>query len=268
MSFKISVLMSVFDEKNNFLEEAINSILQQTFTDFEFIIIDDRTNIENKKILNFYQKKDQRIKIINNNKNLGLTRSLNKGIYQSNGLYLARMDSDDVALPDRLKKQYEFLKKNNSYIGCGTLVSFMDEKNKIINKKNHPTSYKDITKSILRYNPFIHPTLMIKKNILLSLGGYDENFYFAQDYDLVLRILSKYKMTNIKEKLLCYRVNINGLSHQNMRKSLKFALWARWRALMEKNYPLWKIIYLIKPAFSLLIPENIKIILLKKIYSK
>lgn len=215
---KISVVMSVYNEPLKWIQESIDSILQQTFTDFEFIIIND--NPQNKELYNFLVKneaKDNRIIIINNDTNIGLTKSLNKGLDKAKGEYIARMDADDISLLDRFEKQVTFL-ENNTKIGvCGTGIKTFGHLENII---FHPEKMDEMC--LFLDSPIAHPTVMLRKKILNGVG-YDESFKVSQDYALWARLYKEgTQFYNIQEVLLNYRYSDVQISSK--RKSLQYEL--------------------------------------------
>ena len=266
---EISVIMSVYNEPEEYLIRSIESILNQTFKDFEFIVIlDNPKNEIARNIAKEYSLKDERIVFIKNEENIGLTKSLNKGISISKGKFIARMDADDISHPKRFEEQISFLNKNNEYGLCGTKAYFIDENGKILKNvvstiNNNLVSYEEIKRNIVKYNPFIHPSLMFKKQILNEIGMYDENFRLAQDYDFLLRVCSKCKCQILPEKLLYYRISQKGLSYSRMKKSLKYAIKAKYNAIFKYKYPKHNILYLMISYVSYMIPPRIKQIILK-----
>ena len=203
----ISVLMSVYKEKPEWLEESINSVLNQTFENFEFIIVNDNPDgIEQKKVLDKYQKLDSRIVLISNPYNLGLPKSLNIGLEKVRGKYVARMDADDISLPNRFKLQYDFLENNLDYGICGTYARYMNEKSKVGLKVRLAYTDEELKARLLFYTPFMHPSIMVRSNIICQLK-YDEYFRVAQDIDLWLRMSKETKFYNIPKVLLLYRVH-------------------------------------------------------------
>ncbi len=203
---KVSVVMSVYNPNPTHLKKSIYSILDQTFKSFEFIIINDRSNLKISSLLDKLRRKDKRIILLNNIKNLGLTKSLNKGIAISRGEFLARMDSDDISNKNRLDKQVKFL-KNNKDIDLISANSFIiNKRGKIIGQTNMPIKYEDILNKIFFFNPIIHPLVMAKKNFFKK-NKYNVNFQKCQDYELWMRTVKKYKFFNLKHKLLYYRQN-------------------------------------------------------------
>lgn len=213
----VSVLMSVYNEKKEWLESSIKSILEQTYENFEFIIIND--NPKDKVIseyLKHLKKIDNRILVIQNETNIGLIESLNKGFKYCSGKYIARMDADDISDRERLEKQVQFLENNNEIDLIGTNVSYIDEYGKCIDIKNvFTTGFDNIKKRLRFYNSFNHPTWMFRKKILNDLKGY-RRITSAEDYDFIIRLILKgYKCENIDERLLNYRVRSNGISLSN-----------------------------------------------------
>ena len=253
MNPKISVIMSVYNQ-GQYLSQAIDSILSQTWTNFEFLIIDDASTDSTLQILNRYR--DRRISVFTHRRQAGLAGSLNQVIKKSRGEYIARMDADDIARPNRLKLQLHFLESHPAVVACGTGVDLINTQGRKTGRKTYP---QRITKSLLmRYNPIIHPTVMICRSAVAAMGNYDINLNGAEDYDLWLRLGSQYQLTNINKILLAYRVNPKGISWNNLKHTELQAIKARIIALIRYNYPLWQSIFLIKPILSYLIPSWIK----------
>lgn len=199
---KISVLMSVYNGEK-YLREAIVSILNQTFGDFEFIIINDASTDSSGLIIDSYL--DARIKCINNEINLGLTKSLNKGIDTAKGEYIARMDADDLSHPERFAKQLYFLHKNSDVTICGTQINELGKMDQV---SNFPLTHNEIKVELLSTNPLAHPTVIWRKKDFDDNGfKYDEAYRTSQDYELWSRVLYKLKAANLKENLLQYRVH-------------------------------------------------------------
>ena len=193
------------------LHTAIQSILNQSFKDFELIIINDCSQDNTAEILSHYYRVDPRINIINNKKNLGITKSLNKGLEIAKGKYIARMDGDDKSMPDRFKIQVEFMEKNPDFILCGGQVK--TEMTGFDKRKNTPEN-PDVIKAMLFFdNAIIHPSVMLRWDILKKEGyKYDETMRVAQDYELWVRLAEKYKLVNLPEELLEYRWHESNVS--------------------------------------------------------
>lgn len=218
---KISVIMAVYNSEK-FLSESIESILNQTFRDFEFVIIDDCSTDKSLGIIQKYSKKDDRIVVIENENNIGLTKSLNKGVKIAKGNYIARIDADDTALNNRFEVQYNFLEKNKDIFLVGTgAYNFSSSVNATTTTIHKPlTDHLDIKKELYNKNCIYHPTIMFRNEGFL----YREKFFYAQDYDFYLLLLSKNKnLLNIAEPLNKYRINDGAISWANKGKQKLFA---------------------------------------------
>lgn len=214
---KISVLMATYKERKEHLSLAIESILKQTYRDFEFIIIlDNPDNFEHIELIKEYQRHDERIKFYINENNMGLPKTLNKGIKIASGQYLCRMDADDMSESYRLEKQLNYL-CTNGYDLIGGLSTMIDEDgNTIYNIKSVPTDYKKIKKA-LKYNQVIsHPTWFGKIEVFKSLNGY-RMIPLCEDYDFTLRaVLKGYIVSNLNTNVLNYRMTKNSISRSNL----------------------------------------------------
>ena len=216
---KISVIMSVYNSEK-YLVESIESILNQTFEDFEFIIINDGSTDGSLDIIKKYQKKDKRIILIDNKKNLGLIKSLNKGLEKSRGKYIARMDSDDISLHERFKKQINFLEHNESVFLIGTEGYNIDEFGNLTTKARRLDNFSEIRKKLPKVDLFCHPSVMFRNegNIF-----YREKAIYCEDYDLWLRPLSEGKvLVNLKKDLIRYRVSKYSVSMNKAAKQQLF----------------------------------------------
>ncbi|MBA3705095.1 MAG: glycosyltransferase [Bacteroidetes bacterium] len=198
---KISVVMSAYNAEN-YLEEAIESILAQTFSDFEFIIINDGSTDNTAEILSRYR--DKRIKVIDQ-KNTGLAVALNNGIKISTTNYIARMDADDVCLSDRLEKQFDFLENNSDHIIVGSNAEVMDKDGKFVFNSNLPLSDIEIRIKLPEIS-FFHPAVMFKKTAFYCAGEYSTCMLRGQDYILFNRMHKYGKMANLSNILIRYRI--------------------------------------------------------------
>jgi glycosyltransferase involved in cell wall biosynthesis len=215
----ISVLMSVYNEPLEWLQSSINSILAQTFGEFEFIIINDNPQRpELKDILKSYSSRDGRIRVFENSENHGLTKSLNKGIRRAEGKYIARMDADDISLPERFELQHRFLERYQDVFLAGTSVQIMDHNGQLKEKAIKYSSHKRLVNNILAGKlAFYHPTIMFRNEGFL----YRDKFNTSQDYDLYLNLLLKdKKFSNIKEIGLHYRMSDQGVSMDKRRRQV------------------------------------------------
>ena len=213
----VSVIMSTYKEEEKYLRAAIESVLNQTYKDFEFIIIlDNPDNTVHISIIEEYAFNDKRIRFYKNEANLGLTKSLNKGLSLAKGRYICRMDADDISENNRIEIQKKYLEENN-YDLIGGITQIVDENNNAIYSiKRIPTDFSKI-KKIIKYNQCIaHPTWLGKKEIFDNLNGYRE-IPLCEDYDFTLRaILKGYAISNINEQVLKYRMTSNSVSRNNL----------------------------------------------------
>ncbi len=204
----ISVIMPVYNGAL-FLREAIESILNQSFSDFEFIIINDGSTDDSKGIIREYELKDARIKFINQEQNSGLINVLNLGLSLSTGKYIARMDADDVSLPNRFASQAHFL---DTHPEIGVLGSNVHSINSVgrrtsnfINNPRLPQTSNQIKWSLCFSCCLMHPTIMARRELLLNAGGYDKSAKHAEDYDLWVRLAPTTNFYNLPQKLLLLR---------------------------------------------------------------
>ena len=203
----VTVLMSVYNCEE-YLKAAIDSILSQTFTDFEFIILDDGSSDGSVKIVKDYESRDSRIVLIQNDINLGLAASLNKGILAAKGKYIARQDADDLSAPNRLALQVEYAIANPDVDVIGTNCFFVDIYDQIVYEDLSFSADQDLyTKLLNKKAIFAHGSAFIKTDKLKECGMYDERFYFVQDGELWLKMLSKKaKIHILHESLYFYKV--------------------------------------------------------------
>ncbi len=206
----VSVVMAVHNG-DDYLQEAVNSILNQTHRNYEFIIIDDGSTDETANILRNFSKIDRRIRIITQD-NLGLAKSLNIGIKQAKSRYIARMDADDISLPDRFKLQLTYLEKHPEISVLGGQVYFFGKHGDIFSQSELPQEPQLISQGLKNYCQLIHPTTMFRREIILSCGNYRPCFDTAQDYDLWLRVNERAKLANLPDVILNYRTHANQLS--------------------------------------------------------
>ena len=197
----ISVLMSCYNSEK-WVHKSIDSIIEQTFKDWELIIINDGSTDNTRKILESYSATDRRIKVYNK-ENSGLTDSLNFGLNKCNGSLIARIDADDIALPERLKLQYNFFKKNPDYSLCGTFHIENNHSNSIKTVKKYPIKDKKLKKNLVKVKKFFsHSSAMFKKDDALCFGGYGTKYKKSQDFDLWLKLSTKGKIFCINKPLV------------------------------------------------------------------
>jgi len=218
----ISVVMPVYNS-GELIHQTIKSILNQTYSDFEFIIINDASKDDTLKIIKEYKKKDKRIKIINNNKNLGIALASNKGLDVAKGKYIAMTDHDDISLPMRFEKQIKYLENHKDIFLIGTGYYCIDKNNKIINKIKTITNVNKIKRNTTNLITRIcHPSIMFRNKTKIR---YRKKIYYAQDFDFFLQLIANNKkLSNIRDRLFYYRVHETQTSINKGNKQLLFAM--------------------------------------------
>ena len=219
-----SVIMATYKESIECLKQSIESITNQTYNDFEFIIIlDNPDNKEHIAFINDYVCKDERIKFYINDKNMGLTNTLNRGLKLAEGKYICRMDADDISELYRMEHQKKYLEENDFDLIGGISQMIDEDGNTIYSIKKVPTNFKKIKKCI-KYNQVIsHPTWFGKKEVFDKLNGY-RNMPLCEDYDFTLRaILQGFKISNVNECVLKYRMTKDSISRSNLFEQYLFA---------------------------------------------
>ncbi|MDQ1339378.1 MAG: hypothetical protein QG567_530 [Campylobacterota bacterium] len=220
----VSVVMSVYNG-GDCVGSAIESILRQSYKNFEFIVVNDGSNDESLEILKEYAKKDSRIIIINQ-ENIGLTKSLNKAIKSAKGKYIARQDADDISLQDRLQKQVEFLETNEGVVLLGT------NQYEVFGDKEAIGRYyddKEINKIVYIYNPFAHTSAMFRGDVFIKIGMYDENYKTSQDFEAWMRMAKEGKIAMLKEPLVKRVINPNSITKKRKKEQYLTAFKIRLR---------------------------------------
>ena len=205
---QVTVLMPVFNGEK-YLKEAIESILNQDFTDFEFLIINDGSTDNSAEIICSY--KDSRIVLITNEKNIGLVSTLNKGIELAKGEYIVRMDCDDISLKNRVSKQVAFMDRNKDIAVSGSFYNlFRNNKKAVVDL---PLTKQEIKCFLVFNSPIAHPTAIIRKNAIQQFKlNYSSEYIHAEDYDFWSQIANHYELANIPDVLLDYRVHMNQIT--------------------------------------------------------
>ena len=222
---KISVVMSVYNGEK-YLREAMESILNQTFTDFEFIIVNDGSTDNSLKIIKSYN--DERIRIINNEKNIGLTQSLNKALKQAKGEYIARQDADDISLPNRFEEQIKYFEKYPEVALVGTSAYIIDEDRKLLWKK---ITLPNPNKGLFADNQFIHGSVMFRKVVIEEVGAYNELLKYSQDYELWLRIARDYRVRNLTDVLYMLRYHKESIRAIEVEKGMLYHFFSQKLAM-------------------------------------
>lgn len=256
----VSVIMPCYNA-NGYLEEAIKSILKQSYKNFELIIVNDGSTDESPETIKKLAKIDKRIIAIHLRKNQGESVAANIGYRKSKGEFIARMDADDVAYPNRLEKQVKFLQSHPQHILVGTQVNVIDKQGEIIGKKLYPLKHEDIFKQFAYFLPFSHPSIMLRRSLLpwKTKLWLEEGEPIADTYTF-FHYIFRAKFANLPEILLDYRVHGANQSYQKIRyiylKTIKFRLYA----VKKLGYP-----FSLKMFFNLLAQSAVVFLLPEKL---
>jgi glycosyltransferase involved in cell wall biosynthesis len=227
----VTLLMPVYNGEK-YLREAMGSILDQTFKDFEFLIINDGSTDSSESIILSYS--DKRIRYIKNESNLKLIKTLNKGIKLCNGKYIIRMDADDISHPERIKKQVDFMESHPDIGICGSwFESFGGIQNKTVKYKE---THDEIMTKMLYQCHFCHPSIIIRNEIFDDLKMlFDEDYAHAEDYDFYIKASKKWKFHNIQEPLLKYRIHDDSVSKKYKSTQIQNSLKIKQRLFEDFN---------------------------------
>lgn len=227
----VTVLMPIYNGAA-YAPEAIDSILAQTFGDFELLIVDDGSTDGTGALLEAYARGDPRIRLFRNRENAGLTRRLNEGLALARGAYIARMDGDDVSLPERLERQVAFMQANPRVGICGAWVQKIGELGYGV--EHYPSDDADIRCHLLFANVLAHPAAIMRRSLFAELGlAYDSSYQRAQDYDLWVRAAEHVALANIPQVLLRYRMHRDQAGQREQEDQDRAAMLVR-RRLLER----------------------------------
>jgi glycosyltransferase involved in cell wall biosynthesis len=235
---QVSVVTSVYNGEA-YLEECVNSILNQTFQDFEYIILNNGSTDRTAEILDRYA--DPRLRIVHQ-ENLGIVNSLNKGVSLCRTELIARLDADDYVRPHWLEKHFEFMSQNQDVVLCSSRFQ------ELVNGKLYPQSFPflendpEIRKSLCFMNPIAHSLSIVRKQSVLQVGGYDPKLDIAHDYDLWIRMLGKGKGHNLDETLGVCRIHTASFSSKKERTMVKEVFQVQWRAYRKLGGSFWKMV--------------------------
>lgn len=248
---EVTVLMSIYNTPLEQLKLAIESILNQTYKDFEFLIINDGSKEECRELVKKYN--DNRINLVNNNENIGLDKSLNKGLKLAKGKYIVRMDTDDIAYENRIEKQIKFINENPQYSIVGSKAEFFDDNGVYgISKKTGEIKKEDM----LSGTPFMHPTLIMKKDEILKIGGYPL-YKRCEDYAMEMELYcNNYKGYIMNEVLMKYRMDVNGYKKKKL-KSRVIEAKMKYKYFRKLHISIYKYYYILKPIIAGIVPKCI-----------
>jgi hypothetical protein len=218
---KVSVVMPVYNGEA-YLNEALESVLEQPFTDWELIAVDDGSRDDSAEILARYAAADSRIRVLRNETNVGVSATLNRGWREARGAYIARLDADDIALSERFARQVAFLDGHETVAVVGTNAILIDPQGRRLSSTRLPTRSAAIHSTLLRHNCLNHPSVMLRRAALEEASGY--RFDGVEDYDLWLRIAERHDLANLPDTLILYRIHPEQVSLRTVEdKALRIA---------------------------------------------
>ncbi|SDI34466.1 Glycosyltransferase involved in cell wall bisynthesis [Pseudobutyrivibrio sp. 49] len=254
----VSVMFPVFNCEKAYLKKAVESILRQTFTDFELIIFDDGSVNDVKKVISAYAKKDSRIVFLREEEHHGLAYGLNRMVKEAKGQYLARMDADDISAPDRLEKEFKFLEAHPEYGFVGGNLLLMDDDDRVYGNRKYPEKPEE--KDFLKFQPYAHPTMMFRKSILEMDNPYGsaEKPRRGEDYELLMNLTAAgIRGYNLQENLLYYRETIASYKRRRLTDQMA-EVTIRWNGFKKMGLNPWhEIGYVIKPIAVWMVPDKI-----------
>ena len=260
----ISVLMPAYNAEK-FINEAIESILDQTYKNFEFIIVDDASSDDTWNIIQKYAKKDKRIITLKNKANQKICKTLNKGIEIAKGKYIVRMDADDWSFPDRINKQLKFMELHKNIVISGCSMMICDSKLNPYAVRSYSSENKELRKSILRQSPFSHPTIIFKTDIAKKVGGYHK--LYSEDIEFYLNLGQYGEFGNIKDSLIKYREVPTSMTNTKLKITEIHTIQHRITAVQKLgyNFTVLDLLYNLFHFISIfIIPAKIKIYLFNK----
>lgn len=257
----VSVIMATYNEPKEYIEQAIKSILTQTYRNFELIILDDSTNKDTRDAIDNLKSSDKRVVVIRKDQRMGFVHALNEGLRLANGEFIARMDGDDISLPTRLEIQVKYLSENLDVDILGGGMNIIDELGNQISERAYPSKGLKLHLFSIFRNPLAHPTVMIRKSRLGDFR-YDESFNKAEDLELWMRLRNRgAQINNLYDKLINYRV-INNMGNKRNNSNFKASFRAR-----KKNFNVNFIIFDTISIIMSFIYSIIPISLISFIYS-
>jgi glycosyltransferase involved in cell wall biosynthesis len=221
-----------------FLGEALDSVLAQTHRELELIAIDDASSDGSFELLQQYAQRDPRVRVFRQPHNLGIVAARNRAFREASpeAQYFAILDSDDVALPDRLERQLAFLEAHPDHALVGGHTLIIDDHGASLGIRRYPTDYAAICAVITRFNPIAQPAVMLRRSLLEAVGGYDEHFPRCQDYDLWLRLAARFPIANLDRPVIRYRVSASQGKRTHLRQTLALTLQLQRRWLWHPKF--------------------------------
>ena len=255
MTPKVSVLLSVHNG-GNYLKDAVESVLRQTYCDFEFLILDDGSTDGSTEYLDGLAEQDSRVRVIRQ-QNQGLVASLNRLITESRGSLLARMDADDICTPDRFQLQVQQFEHDPDLAVLGGRIEMIDPSGKSLGEQGYPLTARESEEMLWFGCPVAHPAVMMRRDVVVEIGGYRDFFAHCEDYDLWLRISQRAPIRNLDKVVLKYRVHQDSVSSSKRSEQLLGTYFAQAAWLMRRRGEPDPVHQWDKPSLELL--ENLRL---------
>jgi glycosyltransferase involved in cell wall biosynthesis len=249
---KVSVAMAVHNG-GEYLTEAIDSILTQTYAEWELIVIDDGSTDQTASRLDPYAERDTRIRVTHQS-NTGLATALQRAVAQCQGEYIARLDADDAMLPERLERQVRFLDDHPEIGLLGTAAELMDERSQPYCTYVWPTTDAELRHLLQRDNAFFHSAVMLRSTVLREVGSYDARYGGAEDYELWLRMAQRCRLASLPDALIRYRTHARNISRVQHRASARAAFGVQIKAVLRGWHPVWALVFSARPIAHALAP--------------
>jgi glycosyltransferase involved in cell wall biosynthesis len=230
----LSVLLPVFNGAA-YVESTIESVLSQSYSDFELLVLDDGSQDATPHILEPSARHDPRMRVFRH-ENHGVGYTLQRGLSESRGRYVALIGSDDLALPGRFEKQVNFLETHRDHVFVGGHLQIIDSDGRVTGLRRYPASDRDLRRAMLLYNPFGAPAAMFRRDAALAAGGFTSRFWTCEDYDFFLRLAGRGKMANLPEALVSYRLHDNAVKATQTLRQLRDTLATKRAAYTEYGY--------------------------------
>lgn len=262
-----AVLIPVHNAER-FLRECLDSVIGQTFADFEVIACDDGSTDGSLVVLREYAARDPRIRVLVNPENRGIVATRNRLLSElpDDAGFVAWLDSDDVMLPDRLARQLDFLNAHPEIGGVGSALEIIDENSRTIGFRHYPFSSNEIRKTMFRRNVIAQSSLMLRRDVIRKIGEYSAAYPVCEDYDYWLRVLQKYDFANLPDPVLKYRMSPDQSKQSRLKCTLRCTLAVQKKYLFGRNFKIFNLVYFLSECLLLLLPSAVVLSLFEKLH--
>ena len=256
MTAKVTVIMPVFNAEK-YIKKAIDSVLNQTFKDLELLIINDGSIDATGAIIDKYKEKDRRVISIISGTNEGVVRSLNKGLKVARSDFIARIDADDIWIREKLERQIRHLNADEDLYMSATAKININDNGEVREGEKYPRifEYQDIKQNILKRNIFCHSSVVFRRDILNTVGYYNESFKNAEDYEYWIRIIDRHKVEILPDPMVYYRISKDTISYNRIKEQRYYAIKAKLMGRRLYRRSVFHLVYTMEDILYLLIPD-------------